>query len=128
MQQEKFDQLIAHLEQQTKVSEFDFASSVPIVGPLVAAFRRGWNNVSTRWVMQHYAKQQLEFQHTLIGLLHEMQHTQTLMEQKFDEIHTRFVNLERINTRNQTLHETFNRDLEMLALHSLRQNANTPPE
>ena len=125
MQQEKFDQLITQLDQQTKVSELGFASSVPIVGPLVSAFRRGWNNVSTRWVMQHYAQQQLEFQRTLINLLREMQHTQALMQQQLNEADSNLIHLEQRNARNQTLHETFNRDLEMLALHSLRQNANT---
>ena len=74
--------------------------------------------------MQHYAQQQLEFQRTLINLLREMQHTQALMQQQLNEADSNLIHLEQRNARNQTLHETFNRDLEMLALHSLRQNAN----
>jgi hypothetical protein len=128
MQQDNFDQLINQLERQTKVTELTFTSSVPIIGPLVAAFRRGWNNISTRWVLRHYAQQQLEFQHTLTRLLREMQHTQAVMQQQLTEANARLISLEQTNTRNITLHETFNRDIEMLAQHSLRQPLPQKPE
>ncbi len=114
MQQDHFNQLINQLEQQTKVTELSFSSSAPFIGPLVAAFRRGWNNISTRWVLRHYAQQQLEFQRTLLGLLRAMQ-------QQLTEADARLISLEKANAHNTSLHETFNRDIEMLAQHSLRQ-------
>jgi hypothetical protein len=128
MQQDKFNRLIDQLERQTKVTELNFTSSAPIIGPLVAAFRRGWNNIAARWVLRHYAGQQLEFQRTLTGLLREMQHTQAVMQQQLTEANARLISLEQTNTRNTTLHETFNRDIEMLAQHSLRQPSHPTPE
>jgi hypothetical protein len=42
-------------------TEFDFASSVPVVGPLIQAARRFWNNIATRWYVQHYVRQQMQY-------------------------------------------------------------------
>lgn len=41
--------------------EHEFTSGVPLVGRLIAAFRRRWNNVSTRWYVSPVMRQQSEF-------------------------------------------------------------------
>ncbi|MBN1875292.1 MAG: hypothetical protein JXA33_13775 [Anaerolineae bacterium] len=42
-------------------TEFDFVSDVPVVGPLIQTVRRFWNNVATRWYVQHYVRQQMQY-------------------------------------------------------------------
>jgi ABC-type transporter Mla subunit MlaD len=42
------------------LTEFEFTSTVPVVGPFVSAIRRAWHNVSGRWALQWFALQQNE--------------------------------------------------------------------
>ena len=69
MNQDRFEQLIASLQESTHVTEFEFPSTIPIIGRLVRAIRVTWNNVSTRWYVKDFARQQVEFQRKLIHLL-----------------------------------------------------------
>ena len=43
------------------LAEQPFTSGVPILGRFIAAFRAGWNNVSTRWYVRPMAHQQTLF-------------------------------------------------------------------
>jgi len=38
-----------------------FVSTAPLIGPLIARFRAAWNNVASRWYIQHVIDQQNEF-------------------------------------------------------------------
>jgi GT2 family glycosyltransferase len=40
------------------LEELGFASSVPLVGPLIAGLRSLWYNVAARWAVRHVARQQ----------------------------------------------------------------------
>jgi uncharacterized protein YoaH (UPF0181 family) len=40
------------------LKEFEFSSTVPLVGPFVSAIRRAWHNVSGRWALRWFAQQQ----------------------------------------------------------------------
>jgi hypothetical protein len=52
---------LVKLGELAALSEQPFASGVPVVGPLIAAFRTAWNNVSTRWYVRPMAHQQSLF-------------------------------------------------------------------
>lgn len=49
------------LEELAEVQEHTFRSETPIVGPLIARFRQGWNSVSTKWYVRSLIQQQNQF-------------------------------------------------------------------
>jgi hypothetical protein len=53
------------------IDEPTFQSAVPLIGPLIAAFRRAWNNVSTRWYVRPMMDQQQRFNVLVSQLLAE---------------------------------------------------------
>lgn len=55
-------------ERQT-IHEPEFTSDKPLIGPLLAAFRRTWNSVSTKWYVRAIIKQQMAFNRLLPRLL-----------------------------------------------------------
>ena len=52
---------LAKLGELAVLAERPFASGVPVLGPLIAAFRTAWNNVSARWYVRPLAHQQSLF-------------------------------------------------------------------
>ncbi len=60
--QDAFDSAsLARLAAAATVVERPFASSVPLLGPLIARFRTAWNNVASRWYVHHVVEQQNTF-------------------------------------------------------------------
>jgi hypothetical protein len=55
------DARLARLRKLARLEERPFSSRVPIFGPLIAAFRTVWNDVSTRWYVHPIADQQSMF-------------------------------------------------------------------
>jgi hypothetical protein len=55
------DARLARLRKLARLEERPFSSRVPIFGPLIAAFRTVWNDVSTRWYVRPIADQQSMF-------------------------------------------------------------------
>ena len=62
-------EMLQDLHQSWSVEEHEFHSDVPIVGPLIAAFRRRWNRVSTQWYVQPVIRQQNEFNAKVVAML-----------------------------------------------------------
>ncbi len=52
---------LARLAAAATVVERPFASTVPLLGPLIARFREAWNNVASRWYVHHVVEQQNAF-------------------------------------------------------------------
>ncbi len=52
---------LARLAAAATVVERPFASTVPLLGPLIARFRTAWNNVASRWYVHHVVEQQNTF-------------------------------------------------------------------
>jgi hypothetical protein len=52
---------LARLRELARLKERPFSSRVPLLGPLIAAFRTAWNDVSTRWYVRPMADQQSVF-------------------------------------------------------------------
>jgi len=57
-------------------------SHVPIFGPLIAAFRRQWNRVSTEWYVRPIIQQQSEFNAGVITVLENIENR--LIQQEYD--------------------------------------------
>ena len=53
--------VLARLAAAATVVERPFASTVPLLGPLIARFRTAWNNVASRWYVHHVVEQQNTF-------------------------------------------------------------------
>lgn len=49
------------LQQHKILREFEFRSSLPIIGPLVSTFRHLWNNISAEWSLRSLIQQQTMF-------------------------------------------------------------------
>ena len=49
-----------------------FSSDKPVIGPLIAAFREAWNNVSTKWYVRLILQQQVAFNTLAAGLLEDL--------------------------------------------------------
>ncbi len=52
---------LAGLAASATIVERPFVSDVPLFGPLIARFRTAWNNVASRWYVQHVVEQQNTF-------------------------------------------------------------------
>jgi GT2 family glycosyltransferase len=62
-------EMLRDLHRSWAVKEHEFRSDVPIVGPLVAAFRRRWNRVATQWYVRVMIQQQNEFNAKVVAML-----------------------------------------------------------
>lgn len=49
------------LSEAGRLRERPFASTVPLIGPIIARFRTAWNNVASRWYVDHLMAQQNNF-------------------------------------------------------------------
>ena len=49
-----------------------FSSDKPVIGPLIAAFREAWNNVSTKWYVRLILQQQVAFNTLAAELLDDL--------------------------------------------------------
>jgi GT2 family glycosyltransferase len=63
--------LRAELEKRQVLNEFEFSSNQPIIGPALAAVRRAWNEVSTKWYVRAIIQQQMAFNALVARLLDE---------------------------------------------------------
>ena len=52
---------LAGLAAAATLEQRPFVSTVPLFGPLIARFRTAWNNVASRWYVQHLVEQQNAF-------------------------------------------------------------------
>ncbi len=68
---QKQGQLRAELAERQVIQEFEFTSSTPGIGPAVAALRRAWNSVSTKWYVRAIIQQQMAFNALVARLLSE---------------------------------------------------------
>ena len=58
---------LEHLELKSELREQPFHSTVPVLGRLIAGFRRLWNNISTRWYVLPLMQQQNEYNALLLA-------------------------------------------------------------
>lgn len=66
------------LTEAQRITEPTFESDAPLVGPLVAAFRETWNEVSTKWYVRLIMQQQTAYNHLVTALLQEQNNRQDL--------------------------------------------------
>ena len=60
-QRSEQSEILAEIHQRWVIKEQPFHSDVPVIGPLIAAFRHWWNSISTRWYVRPLLRQQIEF-------------------------------------------------------------------
>ena len=65
-------ELLENLRTRQSLREQPFASSVPVLGPVIAWFRTRWNNVATRWYVQPLIEQQNTFNAELVITLENL--------------------------------------------------------
>ncbi len=62
-------EILRELHQRWAIQEQPFRSNVPIFGPLIAAFRRQWNRVSTEWYVRPMVQQQSGINASVVTML-----------------------------------------------------------
>jgi hypothetical protein len=62
-------ELLKALEMDRTIPEYQFNSRIPVLGPIIATFRRLWNNVSTRWYVRPITVQQNRFNGVVVQTL-----------------------------------------------------------
>jgi hypothetical protein len=70
--EQRWAETVETLRHRQAIREHEFRSDVPFVGPLVAAFRRQWNRISTQWYVQPIIQQQSEFNAHVVTTLEAM--------------------------------------------------------
>jgi GT2 family glycosyltransferase len=72
-QERGWAETMENLRSRWAIQEHEFRSEVPFVGPLIAAFRRQWNRISTQWYVQPIIRQQSEFNAHVVATLEYME-------------------------------------------------------
>lgn len=72
MADERGADILAPLRERAVLQEHQFTSHVPLIGGLIAAFRRAWNNISTRWYVSPILQQQSAFNQLAVEQLAEL--------------------------------------------------------
>lgn len=62
---------LASLRQAWEIREHEFRSDVPVIGGLIAAFRRLWNRISTEWYVKPVIQQQTQFNGLVLAMLEQ---------------------------------------------------------
>jgi hypothetical protein len=63
------------------LEEFEFRSSIPILGPWVAKLRSAWYSIASRWAVRHLASQQTEINRLQKGIeLQQQAYIQSLQK------------------------------------------------
>ena len=75
------EDMLNRLAQEWRVEEEPLRSSIPVVGPLIAAFRNAWNGVAARWYVRHLFQQQQGFNQLVGGvvsqqMVHQLEQSQ----------------------------------------------------
>ncbi|MFO7538912.1 MAG: glycosyltransferase family 2 protein [Chloroflexota bacterium] len=69
-----------------EVVERPFASTIPLIGPLVARFRTAWNNVSTKWYVRGLLQQQNGINRQLVTRLQFMDERLVAQDQAHSQL------------------------------------------
>jgi hypothetical protein len=72
---------LSDLRNSCRIEVVPFQSKVPIIGPLIAEFRRLWNRVSTEWYVRPLIRQQTEFNTQLVEMITQIDRDLTLCQE-----------------------------------------------
>jgi len=86
---ETLNRLMIELMAQEPLHEKPFISTVPILGPVIAAFRTAWNGLSTRWYVLPIMQQQARLNQQMLLVLNELAQCQELDTQRIAELEAR---------------------------------------
>jgi GT2 family glycosyltransferase len=72
---------LSGLQNSYKIEALPFRSTVPVIGPLIAQFRRLWNRVSTEWYVRPLIRQQTEFNEQVVEVITQLDNDLTLCQE-----------------------------------------------
>lgn len=87
-------EILEQLNQRWAIREHEFRSDAPAIGPLIAAFRRQWNRVSTEWYVRPMIQQQVEFNAlvvTMLGHLSQQAQAREQHRQRLGEVLSTYI-------------------------------------
>ncbi len=102
-----------------RVQEAPFTSKVPVVGPLIAAFRTAWNNVSAKWYVRRILQQQNEYNYVVYQVLEELVRQMQPQGQVYDGIRS---DLGQLRERLSEM------ELRLLSVHRASQQPSLPAQ
>ncbi|MEZ4593426.1 MAG: hypothetical protein R3D55_20105 [Chloroflexota bacterium] len=86
---ETLNRLMIDLLAQEPLHEKPFTSAVPVLGPVIVAFRTAWNWLSTRWYVLPIMQQQARLNQQMLLVLNELAQRQELDAQRIAELEAR---------------------------------------
>ena len=100
MTDESVNHLDLHqLEALAQLHEQPFQSDVPLIGPLIAWFRSGWNSVATKWYVQPMMAQQTAYNQAAMDYLRQLQAHSARLEVLAEELDKQVVEQDREATQ-----------------------------
>jgi hypothetical protein len=107
------EEMLDRLAAEWRIEEVPLRSSLPIVGPLIAAFRNAWNSVAAKWHVRHLFEQQQGFNQLVGGvvsqqMVHQLEGSQKhsrLLADREQSIAALAAHLARVETRVLELEE-----------------------
>ena len=85
---------LAELIGRSRLHEPGFASNVPLVGPLIAAVRRAWNWMSTKWYVLPILGQQSDVNIRTVRLISDLAQWHELDARRLRQLEARVADLE----------------------------------
>lgn len=92
-----FDSQLKQLAALLNRSEFEFASSAPVLGAVFQRLRQRWNNISTRWYVNHAVAQQVAFDTQLVQMLTALTDYTRQLETQNAKLKRRLDDMERLH-------------------------------
>lgn len=87
---------LAELRDKARLQEYQFTSSVPVIGGLIAWFRNAWNSVATKWYVRPVIDQQTSFNLAIVDRLEKVQRS---LDATTTDIDTWLIDEDREQTR-----------------------------
>ena len=92
---------LSQLEALLQRTQYTFPSTVPVIGPIIQHFRQLWNNLSTRWYVEHAMEQAVAFDtkaavllRSLVDYVQRLESQQTQNIARIDVLEQKLLNLQ----------------------------------
>lgn len=88
------ENVLGELHQRWAIREHPFHSNVPVLGPLITAFRQQWNRISTEWYVKPMIQQQIEFNALAVTMLEHLLRQDYVARDRMNQMRDRMNQIE----------------------------------
>lgn len=117
---------LARLSAAAVLEERPFASTTPLIGPLIARFRSAWNDVASRWYLRHLMEQQNAFNRLAVEMIANYEAETREIQELVELLEEQVVISSEMSVRLQEL-EALVKEMEQEAAARAQQSNIEPP-